>query len=245
MFSQKGGVMLLGRYVCISLSLFVLGIWPIQSSHASNMALPLGMGGGSYRVPVESFKEARFRDVIRQERDFSCGSASLATLLNFHYNRPVSEHSVLKAMFETGDKEKIQKQGFSLLDMKKYLASIGIASDGYKTNLDKLAEVGIPAIVLINSRGYMHFVVVKGVTKDKILLGDPALGRRTMSRAEFEKNWNGILFVIRDDVSLAKQTFNQSKSWKLHEKAPLSIALNNQSLASFTSSISLTPGYFR
>ncbi len=215
------------------------------AGYAGALALPLGMSGGDFNIKVESFKEARFRDVIRQERDFSCGSASLATLLNFHYNHPVSEHKVLKAMYKSGDREKIRTQGFSLLDMKKYLASIGISSDGYKTTLDKLEEVGIPAIVLINSNGYMHFVVVKGVTKDKILLGDPALGRRAMSRAEFEKNWNGILFVIRDNVSFAKQSFNQDKSWKLREKAPLSVALNSQSLASFTSDISLTPGYFR
>lgn len=237
--------MSLFKYIAQSLLLTVISLALAHEVQAARMSLPLGLGGGDYRVKVESFKEARFRDVIRQERDFSCGSAALATLLNFHYNHPISEHEILKAMYEEGDKEKIRQQGFSLLDMKKYLSSINMNSDGYQTTLDKLAEVGVPAIVLINSNGYMHFVVVKGVTKDKVLLGDPALGRRAMSRPDFERTWNGILFVIRDDAKLAKTNFNTSKGWKLQEKAPLSVALNNQSLASFATDISLTPGYFR
>lgn len=237
--------MTLFKHLIVAFTLFALNVMTINTANAANMNLPLGMGSGNFKVKVESFKEARFREVIRQQRDFSCGSAALATLLNFHYDHPTSEFTVLKSMFEAGDKEKIQKQGFSLLDMKKYLATIGLAADGYQTTLDKLGEVGVPAIVLINSNGYMHFVVVKGVTKDKILLGDPALGRRTMNRADFEKTWNGILFVIRDRVSHAKATFNENNSWKLKEKAPLSVALDNLSLATFTADISITPGYFR
>ena len=47
-------------------------------------------------------------------------------------------------------------------------------------------EEGLPAIVLLNDRGYRHFVVVKGLRDGRVLLGDLARGTRAMSRARFE-----------------------------------------------------------
>lgn len=210
-------------------------------SYAANM--PLAGNGGYFRIDVESYKESRFREVIRQNYDFSCGSAALATLLKYHYKYDVTEQEVLNKMYENGDQEKIKTKGFSLLDMKNYLSSIGINSDGYRASLDKLAMVGIPAIVLINSNGYMHFVVIKGVADDMVLVGDPAMGKRVLARKDFEKMWNGILFVVKDDKEVAMVSFNTSKGWKINEKAVFDAALNNSSLASFAVHTSPTPNY--
>ena len=38
---------------------------------------------GVLTVPSQSFAELRFRDVVRQKYDFSCGSAAVATLLTY------------------------------------------------------------------------------------------------------------------------------------------------------------------
>ncbi|MCR6632474.1 MAG: cysteine peptidase family C39 domain-containing protein [Magnetospirillum sp.] len=114
----------------------------------------LTFAGGTVRVPVVSLREARFQSVVRQEHDFSCGSAALATLLTHHYGRPTSEAQTFEAMFATGDQQAIQRQGFSMFDMQRYLTSLGLKSDGYRVNLDKLVEVGVPAITLINTKGY-------------------------------------------------------------------------------------------
>ncbi len=122
-------------------------------------------------------------NTVKQEHDFSCGSAALATLLTYHYDDPVTEETVFKAMFARGNKEKIEREGFSLLDMKRYLEANGYYSDGYVTNLGKVAKVGKPVIVLINNGGYLHFVVIKGIDGEKVLIGDPATGARTLSRA--------------------------------------------------------------
>lgn len=224
-------------------AVFLLSLLLDGAANAATM--PMALGSGYIRVPVESLKERRFHQVVHQNYDFSCGSAALATLLKFHYNRPVEEQEVLEAMFKVGNQEKIRKQGFSLLDMKKYLASLGMRSDGYRVTLDRLAKAHIPAIVLINNHGYMHFVVIKGVTKTHVLIGDPALGKRVMVRKDFEPMWNGIIFAIRDQQKDARLTFNQDEDWQVHEKAILSVAMSNQSLASFTSNISITPNYYR
>jgi predicted double-glycine peptidase len=71
--------------------------------------------GGTYSVPVTSMKELRFRGTTRQQYDFSCGSAALATLLTSHYGFPVSEEDVFKEMYARGDKDKIRREGFSPL----------------------------------------------------------------------------------------------------------------------------------
>jgi predicted double-glycine peptidase len=85
--------------------------------------------GATYRVPVKSMKELKFSSTTRQQYDFSCGSAALATLLTYHYGYPINETVAFKAMWEIGDQAKIRREGFSLLDMQRYLASIGFKAD--------------------------------------------------------------------------------------------------------------------
>jgi predicted double-glycine peptidase len=98
---------------------------------------------------VHSMKELRFRSTTHQQYDFSCGSAALATLLTYHYGYPVSETTAFQAMWEHGDQAKIRREGFSLLDMQRYLAEIGFKADGFTVPLQKLVDSKLPAIVLI------------------------------------------------------------------------------------------------
>ena len=86
---------------------------------------------GPYRVPVTSLK-ARNLTTLQQQFDFSCGSAALATLLTHHYDFPVNEQAVFAAMFQHGDQAKIRREGFSLLDMKNFLAARGFQADGFQ-----------------------------------------------------------------------------------------------------------------
>jgi predicted double-glycine peptidase len=184
-----------------------------------------------FNIPVTTYKEMHFRRVVRQAYDFSCGSAALATLLTYHYGRRMAEDVVLKAMFEVGDQEKIKKEGFSLLDMKKYLESIGLRAEGYKVDLDKVAEVGIPGIVLIKTKGYLHFVVLKGIRGDDVLIGDPAQGAKFMSREKFKEIWsNDIFFVIVGNTREAKKEFNRTEDWSTIARSPLANAVARQSL---------------
>lgn len=219
------------RFVLAAAGLGLALLWSGVSAEAGNTTV---RAGGMFNVPVKSLKEKRFRKVVQQQFDFSCGSAALATLLTYHYGTPVSEMEVFKAMYEAGDKEKIQTVGFSLLDMKKFLDQRNFDANGYRASLDKLMDVGIPAITLINIRGYLHFVVVKGVDDDRILVGDPALGMRTYERDEFEKIWNGILFVVTERLEVAQDNFNVRRDWRVRPEAPLGSAVDRQGLTSFS-----------
>ncbi|MGI4879290.1 MAG: C39 family peptidase, partial [Janthinobacterium lividum] len=115
----------------------------------------------------------------------------------------------------------IRRVGFSLLDMKRYLATRKLTADGFKVSLDDIAKAGVPGIALITVGGYRHFVVIKGVQQDRVLLGDPALGLRTVRRSEFLKMWNGIYFIINDRMGLARSQWNGPRQWAAYVGAPL------------------------
>ena len=204
--------------------------------------LPLLASAGSVWIPgytanvaVHSVQERRFEHVIRQQYDFSCGSAALATLLTYHYADPTTERKTFDLMYQRGDQAKIAKSGFSLLDMKTYLAENNYEADGYEASLDTLANAGVSAIALINYRGYQHFVVVKGLKDDKVLIGDPALGTRVTTRTEFESMWpTRILFIIRNKSAVGQQYFNTANEWSSSPRAPLGVAITRESLAALT-----------
>jgi len=194
---------------------------------------------GNYALKLTSFAELKFSTVIHQQYDYSCGSAALATLLRYHYRVPVDEATVFRAMFNVGDKANIEKLGFSLLDMKKYLASIGYQADGYRLGLDQLAKVGVPAIALIQIGSYKHFVVIKGVAGNHVLVGDSALGLRVLSADDFREAWNGIAFIVHETPkSVAPPLFNNSDEWKRWADAnPLSAAVVVAPLAPFLANL--------
>lgn len=188
-----------------------------------------GPQDGGFNVHVVSVKEARFTTTQRQQFDFSCGSAAVATLLTYHYDAPMDERAVFTQMFQRGDQAKIRKEGFSMLDMKRYLESLGLRADGFQLPVDRLATERVPAIVLLSERGYRHFVVVKGVVRGRVLIGDPAMGTRAMSIDRFKRLWvNNILFVIYNRREDAK--FNDPDDWRVAPAAPLQLAVDRDRL---------------
>ena len=201
-----------------------------------------GMGFGTYAVKVTSLKEARFKATLRQQYDFSCGSAALATLLTHHYGQAMTEQDIFEEMFAGGNQEKIRKEGFSLLDMKNFLKKQGYEADGFELPLHTLQTSGLPAIVLVSDKGYQHFVVIKGIQEGRILLGDPSGGSRAMSIAAFEAIWsNKVLFVIHNRRAIAR--FNQAADWQTNPKAPMRNGFNLDGLG-FMALTKFGPGDF-
>lgn len=198
---------------------------------------------GTFSVSVKSLSEKRWDTVLRQKYDYSCGSAAIATLLTYHYEIPIAEDVVFKSMFAAGDQQQIRRVGFSLLDMKRFLDGKGLQSDGFRMTLDKFASIGVPGITLINTNGYKHFVVVKGIEGDRVLIGDPALGTRIVRRGQFEKQWNGAVLAARGEFMTARQHFNEERDWQVRPQAPIGEGVARNGLGTFTLTLPLTlPG---
>lgn len=215
--------------------LFISTVLLATTSQAGSLQLQ-GVAG-RYSVPVKSLKEKRWDAVVRQKYDFSCGSAALATLLTYHYDRPVAEDKVFETMFLIGDQQRIQQHGFSLLDMKTYLDSLGLQSDGFRFTLEQFTQIGVPGITLIDTNGYKHFVVVKGIKGDKVLIGDPASGTTVVPRERFEKLWNGAVLAARADVETARKHFNTSRDWAVRPTSPLGQGVDRSGVGMSTLSL--------
>ncbi len=189
---------------------------------AANAEVRLGreVAGGDFSVGVMTWWDIPFRSVIRQRFDFSCGSAAVATLLTYHYDRPTTEYAPFRAMWDLGDKPTIRKVGFSMLDMRNYLQSLGYRAEGFKLKPDQLIELKRPVIVLLDINGFKHFVVVKGQTKDQILVGDSVLGLNKYSNQDFQKYWNGVILAIVDGPIRKRPVYNLAGDWNRWATAP-------------------------
>ncbi|MBE95537.1 C39 family peptidase [Marinobacter sp.] len=187
--------------------------------------------GGDVRVDINSYENRRFDSVIRQQYDFSCGSAAVASLLAFHYEDQVTEHDVFVEMLALADEQKVRKHGFSMLDMKHYLEARGYRADGFRMALSGLREkVRLPMIVLLNIEGFRHFVLIKGISEDEVLVGDPARGLKVYSYAQFSDYWNGTAFIIRSHLEQGRDTFLGEGHWPQVARAPVQKGLDDPSL---------------
>lgn len=191
------------------------------SAGNNHFVIPVIPGGG-FDVDIATMLDRRFYTVVRQRFDFSCGSAALATLLRYHYGvRNADEDLTFNGMWEHGDQAQIRKFGFSLLDMKRYLQTLKLDTQGYRVTLDQIAQTKVPGIALTTTRGYKHFVVVKGVTKDYVLVGDPSRGLLRIPREEFQKIWDGLYFVVTDARQIGQSSFNRAGQWAAVPQAPI------------------------
>lgn len=145
---------------------------------------------------VVSLRELKFVNIVPQSLDYTCGAAAMATILTYHFGRDASEKTAIQGILKVADAKVVKKKGFSLLDLKRYAETIGYRAGGYRLKAEQLVAIKIPTIVLIDVRGYSHFVVLKGVRGGEVFLADPAWGNRIMSLEDFSNAWNGILFAI-------------------------------------------------
>jgi predicted double-glycine peptidase len=161
---------------------------------AAFAALTAGPAFSAGERPVRSLLEMRQDGVVVQKFDLSCGAAALATILNFQHGDFVTEKEVAQGLIRR--KEYLEnpeivriRQGFSLLDLKRYVEGRGFRGIGFgKLGLKDLATLA-PIIVPIKVHGYNHFVVFRGQRGDRVLLADPAYGNRTMSVDQFQAAW--------------------------------------------------------
>jgi len=150
---------------------------------------------------VKPLSEFNDRNIVKQEFDYSCGSAALATLLNHYLGERFNEQQVIQGLMQYGEVEKIQeRRAFSLLDMKRFVEVLGYKGGGFKAEFDDLKALDKPAVVPIEFMGYRHFVVYRGVYGDHVFLADPYLGNTSYTTKRFKEMWTqSIVFIVSRD----------------------------------------------
>lgn len=150
------------------------------------------------KYDVRPFDQFQDENITKQEYDYSCGSAALATLLNFYLGEKLTEQQVIQGMMEYGDSKMIEeRRAFSLLDMKQFVSVLGYQGAGYTAELEDLKALDKPCIVPIEFYGYKHFVVFRGMYKDHMFFADPYMGNISFTVSEFQTMWHkNIVFLV-------------------------------------------------
>jgi predicted double-glycine peptidase len=163
--------------------------------------------------PLSEFKD---QNIVKQEYDYSCGSAALATVLNYYLGEEFTEHQVIQGLMTYGDEKLIeQRRAFSLLDMKRFVGVLGYKGAGYKAEIADLEELESPAIIPIEFYGYKHFVVLKGIYQDHIFFADPFMGNISFPMSQFEKMWldNVVFLVSEGEINIDALLLKEEDLW--------------------------------
>ncbi|HEV2711198.1 MAG TPA: C39 family peptidase [Edaphobacter sp.] len=149
--------------------------------------------------PIRTLKELRDEGVVRQRWDMSCGAAALSTILTYDFSDNTPEAAIVVWILHRVNPVRVRARGgFSLLELKHFAQARGYNAEGFSgMSLEDLAAQKSWVITPIHFKSYDHFVVVKGIVGDRVILADPGFGNVTMKTGRFTKIWkNGIVFVI-------------------------------------------------
>ena len=144
-------------------------------------------------ISSETWKSIRDKKIEKQNDDFSCGSAAMATILRSFYGLDVYENDILEEVIKIGTDGMA-----SFSDLEQAVKKFGFKAIGLSVSFEKLKSIKIPAIVYLRYRGDDHFSVIRGISESGVVwLGDPSWGNRKFTEYQFKKMWE-----TRDDERL-------------------------------------------
>ena len=155
---------------------------------------------------VSSMKALNEKHVVMQKYDYSCGAASLATLMRYYFGDDVTEQFLLdtvKGMFSEQEYEVIADRGLSFLELSKVSESLGYQSASVRLKLSALPKLKGPILVYVETVDYKHFAILRGVQGRYAYLADPSRGNIRLSIDAFSEEWKGESFILgREDFGV-------------------------------------------
>ena len=203
-------------------TLLCVAMWLV--SGCANISEPhpvaLSSDGLHFKKPVKTWKDFLEQNIVMQQFDYSCGAATLATLMQYYFQDDVTERDILENIVKhlnDKDFENRKKEGLSLLDLKEFAERRGYQAVGVKLKFSVLPKLRGPILVYLETSEYKHFAILRGVKEDRVFLADPSRGNIRMSVETFAKEWPGIALV------LGKKGFGtpSEHSLAIQEKSPI------------------------
>ena len=155
-----------------------------------------------FQLRVRDYLELKRRNIVMQQRDYSCGAACLATVCKYYWGDNVNEDVFLRALDSILTEEEIAdriENGLAMSDLRRAAVDVGYQAVVGKLTFVKLAETRVPVIVGISPGGHDHFVVFRGTDREWVYVADPIRGNLRMPVPEFTKQWqeNAVLVIAK------------------------------------------------
>lgn len=122
---------------------------------------------------------------IRQMTAVECGAACVAMILNY-YGYATGAGEVLARCG-------VGRDGLTALEIVRVARLYGLRVRTVSLDLDDFRFVSLPAIVHWE---FNHFLVVERWSRARVEVVDPALGRRTLTPAEFDEGFTGVAIML-------------------------------------------------
>lgn len=126
----------------------------------------------------------RTRTMLQMEA-VECGAVALAIVLDFH--------GCIVPVEELRSACGITRDGSKAGNMIRAARGYGLVAEGLRCAADGLAKLSMPMIVFWENN---HFVVLERIDARTVTINDPAIGPRSMSRAEFDRSYSGIALTF-------------------------------------------------
>jgi predicted double-glycine peptidase len=156
-------------------------------------------------VPLRSWKALKEQNIVMQRYDYSCGPASVATVVKYFWGDDVTEQqflvAVLKMLTPEQFKDRVEK-GLTMTDLRRAAVANGYLATMGRRTLAQMVELKIPVIVRIKTEEYEHFVVYRGIVDDRVFLADPVRGNIRIPIQQFAREWTDgvVLVVVKPDT---------------------------------------------
>lgn len=140
---------------------------------------------------------------VKQYDIADCGAACLATISK--------QYGLNTSITKIREVAGTDKQGTNVYGIVKAAEGLGFSAKGVKGNQDAFfSGFPTPAIAHVVVDGsLLHYVVVHKITKNKIIIADPAKGIVKYTPEEFFKIWTGVLIILVPTSKFNKGNENQ------------------------------------
>jgi len=132
-------------------------------------------------MPVQSWAERRDIGMAKQRFDYSCGAASLVSVLTHYYGITTDELEIIDRIG--------LKEAFSMEDLARVADEYGFKPVGLALDYETLMRFRRPVIVYLDYWDDGHFSVLRAIDRHGVWLADPAWGNTRMRRERFEQFW--------------------------------------------------------
>jgi HlyB family type I secretion system ABC transporter len=143
---------------------------------------------------------------FEQQSASDCGAASLV-MVGQYWGKRFSVNRLRELA-------NVDRSGASLRGLAEAAESIGFSTRPVKAGLKKLAEQNLPAIAHWEGK---HYIVVYEITRDRVIVCDPAIGQRNLTHDEFKAGWTGYTLLLQPTALLQEAQEERQPFWQFFE----------------------------